>query len=161
MAGRKRPKRITDTACYGGKPYTVLKWSAYDGSPPAVWVVRASDNRYVGKGWKTVADPRRAVCWEIRAAADVAATLVGGEVVDLDAVSPPLHPPPAGVEIERDRLKRLYRNHAARNRQATEADMPPAPRVMSRAEADDVLRAAAPPRRGLLARLQTLVKSRR
>jgi len=160
MARRKRLKRITDTACYAGKPHTVLKWSAYDGSPPSVWIVRRSDNRYLGRGWKSVTDPGQAMCWEVRAAADVAATLAGGEVVDLDAVSPPLHPPPAVPEAERDRLKRMYRNHAAKRRVAAEQDMPPAPRVMTRAEAVEVLRASPPPRRGLLGWLQTLANRR-
>lgn len=160
MPRRNRPKRITDTPCYGGNPHTVLKWSAFDGSPPADWIVRRSDNRYVGQGWKPVTDPSQAVSWEIRAAADVAATLVGGRVVALDAVADPPHPPPAGPELERDRLKRMYRNLAARGRITAERDMPPAPRVMSRAEAAEVLRASAPPPRGLIARLLTRAKSR-
>jgi len=72
-------------------------------------------------------------------------------------VAPPPYPQPEGPELERDRLKRTFRNIAARNRQAAELDMPPARRVMTPAEAQALLAAPKPPARRLLSRLQTLI----
>jgi len=144
MSRRKPQKRITDTACYVARRSTVTRWSPDDGPPPAEWIVKTSDKLYVGRRRRPVTDPAAALSWEIRAAADVVAAAVGGLVVDLHAEAPPPYPPPAGPEHRAARLRRLYRNVAARNRRRVEADMPPAPRVMSREEAEMVLGASGP-----------------
>jgi hypothetical protein len=91
-----------------------------------------------------VTDPAAALSWEIRAAADVVAAAVGGVVVDLHAEAPPPYPPPPGPEHPAARLRRCYRNVAARNRRRIEADMPPAPRAMSREVAEMVIGASGP-----------------
>lgn len=142
MTRQKRRKRITDTPCYINRRSPVPRWSPDDGPPPAVWVVRTSDSRYIGPRRRPVTDPAAAQSWEIRAAADVVAAAVGGEVVDLHEVAPPPYPPPAGPEHPAARLRRLYRNIAARNRRRLEAGMPPAPRVMSREVAEVVIGAS-------------------